>query len=54
MHVLTLDLVDYPGGWLLEFPLLGKSYVSGQPKASLLARGRGSNSRRLGIPISRP
>ena len=23
---LTLDIVDYPGEWLLDLPLLGKSY----------------------------
>ncbi len=25
--VLTLDIVDYPGEWLLDLPLLGKSYA---------------------------
>jgi predicted YcjX-like family ATPase len=25
--VLTLDIVDYPGEWLLDLPLLGKSYT---------------------------
>jgi len=26
MRTLTLDIVDYPGEWLLDLPLLGKSY----------------------------
>src|SRR5690606_17758029 len=26
MRSLTLDIVDYPGEWLLDLPLLGKSY----------------------------
>ena len=26
MHTLTLDIVDYPGEWLLDLPLLDKSY----------------------------
>lgn len=26
MRTLTLDLVDYPGEWLLDLPLIGKSY----------------------------
>ncbi len=26
MRMLTLDIVDYPGEWLLDLPLLGKSY----------------------------
>ena len=26
MREITLDIVDYPGEWLLDLPLLGKSY----------------------------
>ena len=26
MRTLTLDIVDYPGEWLLDLPLLSKSY----------------------------
>jgi len=38
MHVLTLDLVDYPGEWLLDLPLLGKSYEEWAAESLALSR----------------
>src|SRR6202042_1746206 len=47
MRTLTLDIVDYPGEWLLDLPLLTKSYdqwsaeslaLSLQPPRAALAR----------------
>jgi predicted YcjX-like family ATPase len=35
---LTLDIVDYPGEWLLDLPLLGKSYAEWSQEALQLAR----------------
>lgn len=35
---LTLDIVDYPGEWLLDLPLLGKSYAEWSREAMQLAR----------------
>lgn len=35
---LTLDIVDYPGEWLLDLPLLGKSYQEWSSEALQLAR----------------
>jgi predicted YcjX-like family ATPase len=35
---LHLDLIDYPGEWLLDLPLLGKSYVEFSADALKLAR----------------
>ena len=35
---LTLDIVDYPGEWLLDLPLLGKSYAEWSLEALQLAR----------------
>ncbi|MEP1207466.1 MAG: YcjX family protein [Rhizobiaceae bacterium] len=35
---LTLDIVDYPGEWLLDLPLLGKSYEEWATEALQLAR----------------
>src|SRR5262249_38682753 len=35
MRTLTLDIVDYPGEWLLDLPLIGKGY--GQWSAGTLA-----------------
>ncbi|MCJ8310080.1 MAG: YcjX family protein [Hyphomicrobiales bacterium] len=35
---LTLDIVDYPGEWLLDLPLLGKSYEEWSAEAMQLAR----------------
>ena len=34
---LTLDIVDYPGEWLLDLPLLGKSYAQWSREASALS-----------------
>jgi predicted YcjX-like family ATPase len=38
MHELTLDLVDYPGEWLLDLPLLGKSYEEWAAESLALSR----------------
>lgn len=35
---LTLDIVDYPGEWLLDLPLLGKSYEQWAGEAVALSR----------------
>ncbi|MEE9313718.1 MAG: YcjX family protein [Rhizobiaceae bacterium] len=35
---LTLDIVDYPGEWLLDLPLLGKSYEQWSREAMALSR----------------
>lgn len=35
---LTLDIVDYPGEWLLDLPLLGQSYAEFSENALRLAR----------------
>ncbi|NKB52137.1 MAG: YcjX family protein [Rhizobiaceae bacterium] len=35
---LTLDIVDYPGEWLLDLPLLGKTYDEWSAEALQLAR----------------
>ena len=35
---LSLDIVDYPGEWLLDLPLLGKDYSAFSQEASELAR----------------
>ncbi len=50
-HELTLDIVDYPGEWLLDLPLLSKTYAqwsahmleaaAGAARASLAAAWRG-------------
>ena len=40
MRTLTLDIVDYPGEWLLDLPLLDKSYE--QWSAESLAQLRGT------------
>ncbi len=37
-HVLHLDIVDYPGEWLLDLPLLGMSYDAWSRDAMRLAR----------------
>ncbi len=44
MRTLTLDIVDYPGEWLLDLPLLGKSYE--QWSAETLAYLRRTTRRR--------
>ena len=35
---LTLDLVDYPGEWLLDLPLLSKSYEQWSAESLALSR----------------
>src|SRR3954471_10844201 len=37
---LTLDIVDYPGEWLLDLPLLGKSYEQWSLESLELSRER--------------
>src|SRR3954452_14397670 len=37
-RTLTLDIVDYPGEWLLDLPLLNKSYEEWAPKSLALPR----------------
>ncbi len=37
-RTLTLDIVDYPGEWLLDLPLLGKSYEEWSAESLALAR----------------
>jgi uncharacterized protein len=38
MRELVLDLVDYPGEWLLDLPLLGKSYETWSAESLALSR----------------
>ncbi len=38
MRELTLDLIDYPGEWLLDLPLLGKSYEDWARESLALSR----------------
>ncbi len=45
MRTLTLDIVDYPGEWLLDLPLLNKSYA--QWSAESLALSRQSPRKKL-------
>lgn len=37
-RTLTLDLVDYPGEWLLDLPLLGKSYEEWSAESLAMSR----------------
>ena len=37
-RTLTLDIVDYPGEWLLDLPLLGKSYAQWATESLALSR----------------
>ncbi|MBV9630074.1 MAG: YcjX family protein, partial [Xanthobacteraceae bacterium] len=37
-HTLTLDIVDYPGEWLLDLPLLTKSYEQWSAESLILSR----------------
>ena len=37
-RTLTLDIVDYPGEWLLDLPLLGKSYEEWSAESLKLSR----------------
>jgi uncharacterized protein len=39
-RTLTLDIVDYPGEWLLDLPLLGKSYEQWARESLSLSRER--------------
>ncbi|HZH84261.1 MAG TPA: YcjX family protein, partial [Phototrophicaceae bacterium] len=39
-HTLTLDVVDYPGEWLLDLPLLNKSYEIWSAESIRLSRQR--------------
>src|SRR5258707_8800419 len=47
-RTLTLDIVDYPGEWLLDLPLLGKSFE--QWSAESLALSREQLRARLAAP----
>jgi predicted YcjX-like family ATPase len=38
MRTLTLDIVDYPGEWLLDLPLLDKSYEQWSAESLVLSR----------------
>jgi predicted YcjX-like family ATPase len=38
MRELVLDMVDYPGEWLLDLPLLGKSYETWSAESLALSR----------------
>src|SRR3984885_3572990 len=38
-RTLTLDIVDYPGEWLLDLPLLNKSYEQWSAESLALSRG---------------
>ena len=37
-RTLTLDIVDYPGEWLLDLPLLGKTYAQWSAETLILSR----------------
>ncbi len=37
-RTLTLDIVDYPGEWLLDLPLLNKSYEQWSAESLALSR----------------
>ncbi len=51
---LTLDIVDYPGEWLLDLPLLEKATRRGRPRAcGSRAIRRAIAPPRIGIPILR-
>ena len=54
-RTLTLDIVDYPGEWLLDLPLLNKSYEqwSARKPRTVAASGRARGSRRNGTRILR-
>ena len=49
---LTLDLVDYPGEWLLDLPLLDKSYAEWSRET--LAASETSGARAAGRAMARP
>ena len=43
-RTLTLDIVDYPGEWLLDLPLLNKSYEQWSRESLALSRGSARTS----------
>jgi predicted YcjX-like family ATPase len=43
-RTLTLDIVDYPGEWLLDLPLLNKSYEQWSNESLTLSRGGARSS----------
>ena len=43
-RTLTLDIVDYPGEWLLDLPLLNKSYEQWSSESLALSRGSARSS----------
>jgi uncharacterized protein len=43
-RTLTLDIVDYPGEWLLDLPLLNKSYEQWSTESLALSRGSARSS----------
>ena len=45
---LTLDIIDYPGEWLLDLPLLGKSYAQWSKESIELSKL--SNRHKLALP----
>jgi hypothetical protein len=47
-RTLTLDIVDYPGEWLLDLPLLNKSYEQWSSESLALSRGSARNA--LAVP----
>jgi predicted YcjX-like family ATPase len=49
MRTLTLDIVDYPGEWLLDLPLLTKSYE--QWSAEIMAHSRRPTYAALAAPM---
>ena len=52
-RTLTLDIVDYPGEWLLDLPLLSKSYEQWS-RESLGAVAAGVRARALAAPWHAP
>jgi predicted YcjX-like family ATPase len=44
-RTLTLDIVDYPGEWLLDLPLLGRVMSSGPPEPRAIARSASRKAR---------
>jgi predicted YcjX-like family ATPase len=49
LRTLTLDIVDYPGEWLLDLPLLTKSYE--QWSADVMAHSRSAPRKALAAPF---
>ena len=54
-RTLTLDIVDYPGEWLLDLPLLNKSYEQWSAESLALVAGASARAgwRRSGTRILR-